>query len=106
MHAHVHARACPQVRDLRKVYPGQDGGKRKLAVRTLTLAIERGECFGLLGPNVSTAAAAECCRVQVLRLGGDGRTWRGWWGGGAHKAAIAPRPIAAARHPFATHHLI
>ncbi|KAG2425810.1 hypothetical protein HXX76_013435 [Chlamydomonas incerta] len=39
------------VRDLRKVYPPQDGGKPKVAVRTLTMAIERGECFGLLGPN-------------------------------------------------------
>ncbi|KAG1659570.1 hypothetical protein FOA52_011926 [Chlamydomonas sp. UWO 241] len=33
------------------VFPGQDGGKPKVAVRSLTLAIERGECFGLLGPN-------------------------------------------------------
>lgn len=39
------------VRDLRKVFPPQDGGKPKVAVRTLTLGIERGECFGLLGPN-------------------------------------------------------
>ncbi|KXZ51666.1 hypothetical protein GPECTOR_11g119 [Gonium pectorale] len=39
------------VRDLRKVYPPLDGGKPKVAVRTLSLAIERGECFGLLGPN-------------------------------------------------------
>ena len=39
------------VRDLRKVFPGQDGGKPKTAVETLTLGIERGECFGLLGPN-------------------------------------------------------
>ncbi|GIL71728.1 hypothetical protein Vretimale_837 [Volvox reticuliferus] len=39
------------VRDLRKVYPPLDGGKPKVAVRTLTMAIERGECFGLLGPN-------------------------------------------------------
>ena len=39
------------VRDLRKVYPGQDGQPPKLAVRQLNLGIERGECFGLLGPN-------------------------------------------------------
>jgi ABC-type multidrug transport system ATPase subunit len=39
------------VRDLRKVYPGQDGQPPKLAVRQLNLAIEKGECFGLLGPN-------------------------------------------------------
>ncbi|GBF88379.1 ABC transporter A family member protein [Raphidocelis subcapitata] len=39
------------VRDLKKVYPGEDGQPPKLAVRQLNLAIERGECFGLLGPN-------------------------------------------------------
>lgn len=39
------------VRDLKKIYPGQDGQPPKLAVRQLNLAIERGECFGLLGPN-------------------------------------------------------
>ncbi|GBF94154.1 ABC transporter A family [Raphidocelis subcapitata] len=39
------------VRDLKKIYPGQDGQPHKLAVRQLNLAIERGECFGLLGPN-------------------------------------------------------
>ncbi|KAI8472690.1 MAG: P-loop containing nucleoside triphosphate hydrolase protein [Monoraphidium minutum] len=39
------------VRELRKVYPGQDGQPPKLAVRQLNLAIEKGECFGLLGPN-------------------------------------------------------
>ncbi|KIZ06631.1 hypothetical protein MNEG_1315 [Monoraphidium neglectum] len=39
------------VRDLKKIYPGQDGQPPKLAVRQLNLAIEKGECFGLLGPN-------------------------------------------------------
>ena len=29
----------------------QDGNPDKLAVRSLTLAVARGECFGLLGPN-------------------------------------------------------
>ena len=29
----------------------QDGNAAKQAVRSLTMAVERGECFGLLGPN-------------------------------------------------------
>ncbi|MEW5299847.1 MAG: hypothetical protein WDW36_002821 [Sanguina aurantia] len=39
------------VQDLKKVYPGLDGGLPKMAVKTLTMGVERGECFGLLGPN-------------------------------------------------------
>lgn len=39
------------VKDIKKTYPGLDGGKPKTAVRTMTLGITRGECFGLLGPN-------------------------------------------------------
>ncbi|KAK4799709.1 hypothetical protein SAY86_025074 [Trapa natans] len=37
--------------DLRKVYPGRDGNPEKFAVRGLSLALPRGECFGMLGPN-------------------------------------------------------
>ncbi|GJP41808.1 hypothetical protein CLOM_g1451 [Closterium sp. NIES-68] len=36
---------------LRKVYPGRDGNKEKVAVRDLSVAVARGECFGMLGPN-------------------------------------------------------
>ncbi|CAI5993150.1 unnamed protein product [Closterium sp. NIES-64] len=36
---------------LRKVYPGRDGNKQKVAVRDLSVAVARGECFGMLGPN-------------------------------------------------------
>ncbi|KAK4766653.1 hypothetical protein SAY87_008295 [Trapa incisa] len=36
---------------LRKVYPGRDGNPEKFAVRGLSLALPRGECFGMLGPN-------------------------------------------------------
>ncbi|KAJ6411613.1 hypothetical protein OIU84_008238 [Salix udensis] len=37
--------------NLRKVYPGRDGNPEKMAVRGLSLALPRGECFGMLGPN-------------------------------------------------------
>ena len=29
----------------------QDGNPAKQAVRSLTMAVDKGECFGLLGPN-------------------------------------------------------
>lgn len=37
--------------DIKKVYPGRDGNPPKHAVKGLSLAIPRGECFGMLGPN-------------------------------------------------------
>lgn len=43
-----HAIICD---NLKKVYPGRDGNPEKLAVRGLSLALLRGECFGMLGPN-------------------------------------------------------
>ncbi|KAL4195540.1 hypothetical protein AMTRI_Chr05g65180 [Amborella trichopoda] len=43
-----HAIICD---NLRKVYPGKDGNSAKYAVRGLSLALPRGECFGMLGTN-------------------------------------------------------
>jgi ABC-type multidrug transport system ATPase subunit len=37
--------------NLRKVYHGKDGNPDKLAVQGLSLAIPKGQCFGMLGPN-------------------------------------------------------
>lgn len=37
--------------NLRKMYPGRDGNPPKLAVKGMSLAVPRGECFGMLGPN-------------------------------------------------------
>ncbi|KAI4374543.1 hypothetical protein MLD38_012525 [Melastoma candidum] len=37
--------------NIKKVYPGRDGNPEKFAVRGLSLALSRGECFGMLGPN-------------------------------------------------------
>ena len=36
---------------LRKEYPGSAGSQPHVAVEGISLAIERNECFGLLGPN-------------------------------------------------------
>ncbi|MCO5597007.1 hypothetical protein L7F22_051079 [Adiantum nelumboides] len=43
-----HAIVCDEIR---KVYPGRDGNAPKYAVKGLSLAVPRGECFGMLGPN-------------------------------------------------------
>ena len=41
---------CPgQVENVRKVYPVSNGAK--VAVKSVSLGIPRGECFGLLGIN-------------------------------------------------------
>ncbi|XVE54827.1 hypothetical protein DITRI_Ditri03aG0113900 [Diplodiscus trichospermus] len=37
--------------NLKKIYPGRDGNPEQFAVRGLSLALPRGECFGMLGPN-------------------------------------------------------
>ncbi|XP_052168457.1 ABC transporter A family member 7-like isoform X2 [Oryza glaberrima] len=37
--------------NLKKIYPGRDGNPDKLAVRGLSLAVPKGQCFGMLGPN-------------------------------------------------------
>ncbi|PIA50292.1 hypothetical protein AQUCO_01300794v1 [Aquilegia coerulea] len=37
--------------NLEKIYPGLDGNPDKYAVRGFSLALPRGECFGMLGPN-------------------------------------------------------
>lgn len=37
--------------ELRKVYQGKDGVTANYAVRGLSIAVPRGQCFGMLGPN-------------------------------------------------------
>ena len=36
---------------LRKEYPGSNGAPPHVAVHSVSVAIQRNECFGLLGPN-------------------------------------------------------
>ena len=36
---------------LRKEYPGTGGAPPHVAVQSVSVAIQRNECFGLLGPN-------------------------------------------------------
>ncbi|XP_068306286.1 ABC transporter A family member 10-like [Pyrus communis] len=43
-----HAIVCD---NLQKVYPGRDGNPDTFAVKGCSLALPRGECFGMLGPN-------------------------------------------------------
>jgi ABC-type glutathione transport system ATPase component len=38
-------------KNLSKVFPARDGNPPKVAVKSLALAVPRGECFGMLGPN-------------------------------------------------------
>ncbi len=44
------------IKDLNKIYE-TDSGVPKMAVKTLSLAIPRGQCVGLLGPNGAGEAA-------------------------------------------------
>lgn len=37
--------------NLKKVYPARDGNPPKYAVKGFSLAVPKGECFGILGPN-------------------------------------------------------
>ncbi|CAO2206632.1 unnamed protein product [Urochloa humidicola] len=37
--------------NLKKVYPGKNGSPDKYAVKGLSLALRKGQCFGMLGPN-------------------------------------------------------
>lgn len=50
--------------NLKKVYPGRDGNPEKYAVKGLSLAVPRGECFGMLGPN----GAGKTSFISMVRL--------------------------------------
>ena len=48
-----------------QVYPAYMGNPPKVAVRTLTLGIRHGECFGMLGPN----GAGKSTTINMLGKG-------------------------------------
>lgn len=52
------------IKDLNKIYE-TDTGVPKMAVKTLSLAIPRGQCVGLLGPNGAGKNAAAPFRIEV-----------------------------------------
>ena len=60
--------------NLRKTYSGKNGEKSKDAVQGLSIAIPRGQCFGMLGPNgagkTSTINMVTCIRSLILFLKG------------------------------------
>ncbi|KAB5524857.1 hypothetical protein DKX38_022606 [Salix brachista] len=74
--------------NLRKVYPGRDGNPEKMAVRGLSLALPRGECFGMLGPNGAgktsfiSMAVEESLRSVNLFNGGVADKQAGKYSGG------------------------
>ena len=60
------------IKRLTKVYPGAVRGHPKMALLDLTMAVQYGECFGLLGPNGSgkTTALSILGGAQAATRGG------------------------------------
>ncbi|EGG14460.1 hypothetical protein DFA_12232 [Cavenderia fasciculata] len=50
-----------EVCDLGKVYPAQGGAPEKVAVKSLTLGVDQGICFGFLGPNGAGKSTTISC---------------------------------------------
>lgn len=50
--------------ELRKVYQGKDGVTANYAVRGLSIAVPRGQCFGMLGPN----GAGKTSSINMVRI--------------------------------------
>lgn len=52
---------------LEKVYPSQHGQPPKMAVKSLTLGIRTGECFGMLGPNGAGKTTSIHCLIGLMQ---------------------------------------
>ena len=71
-----------ELQELRKVFPGKNGGL--VAVDGLSLTVERGEVFGLLGPNgAGKTTTVEICEGLQAPTSGVVRILGETWGGGA-----------------------
>jgi len=46
-----HGNVSILLKDIQKSYPGVGGAEPKIAVKSLSIQVKKGECFGLLGPN-------------------------------------------------------
>lgn len=60
-----------------QVYPAYMGNPSKVAVKTLTMGVSHGECFGMLGPN----GAGKTTTINMLGARRRGRGGRGLEGG-------------------------
>ena len=53
---------------LRKEYPGSSGAPTHVAVHSVSMAIQRNECFGLLGPNGQFVVYCSVAIVVICHL--------------------------------------
>ena len=58
---------------LRKEYPSPGGGPPYVAVQSVSLAIKKNECFGLLGPNGTCISSSSSSQS----VGNSWLVWRG-----------------------------
>ena len=65
MQTFVHVRSLELLSKLALDDTVQDGNPAKQAVRSLTMAVGRGECFGLLGPNGAGKVCNNCHIAHV-----------------------------------------
>ncbi len=68
-----------------QVYPAYMGNPSKVAVKTLTMGVSHGECFGMLGPN----GAGKTTTINMLGARRRGRGGRGWEGGAVTWPSVA-----------------
>ena len=55
------------ITDLQKIYPGRKDQPPKVAVKSLTLGVRQGECFGMLGPNGAGKTTSISCLTGIAQ---------------------------------------